>query len=91
MICKTIWKYQLKMEVGNLEFFEMPRGSDVVRVGMQKGIICIWACVLPDDDQIEKRLFYFSGTGMPVSVKDRYVGGTQDGEYEWHVWERTIF
>lgn len=85
---KTIWKYRIGVCSDYAEPFEMPEGSNVVRVGMQGILICLWVCVLPEAPT-EKRSFYFTGTGHPVPLKDCYVGSCSDREFEWHVWEKS--
>lgn len=82
---KTIWKYKIDTE--SRKCISMPISAEVIRVGIQNHTVCIWAVVLPEQKDVQNRLFYFSGTGHPVPLADKYIGSCTDGPFEWHVWE----
>lgn len=83
---KTIWKYAFAGKTRVT--FEMPIGSEPVRVATQGDDICIWAVVSPETEEKELRKFYISGTGHGVAMKDRYIGSATQGPFEWHIWEK---
>lgn len=91
---KTVWKYQIDKNPGLAKVLTMPKGANVLRAGIQNGIVCLWACVVPatSANAEETRVFMYSGTGHGVPVSAKYVGGCSDIHYsgtqfEWHVWE----
>lgn len=86
---KTIWKYKLDKNLHVDKLLELPEGSNPVKVAIQDGWVCVWFCVLSDAPK-ENRLFYVTGTGDEVPLKDSYVGSTSTNNesLQWHVWER---
>lgn len=80
----TIWKYTL--EHGHNTFL-LPKGAKILHVGQQNGTVCLWARVDPEQEQ-EKRVFRFVGTGHPLNCTDiTYLGTAHDDPFVWHVFE----
>lgn len=90
---RTIWKYQL--EFAQEQFVEMPGGAVIQSVGLQDGVICLWAEVQSDRPN-KKRSIWVFGTGheMPADTKGpaswslRFIGSVQQGVFVWHIYER---
>lgn len=64
----------------------LPKGAQVVHVGMQGTKICIWSLVNPGKSTV-LRQFIVAGTGHVVRSDAVYVGTTMDPPYVWHVFE----
>lgn len=80
----TIYKYPLYAPQTDVE---MPVGAEILHVGNQDAIPCIWARVLVEDGPTEVRSFVWVGTGHPVAEGLRYVGTFVGTVYVWHVHE----
>jgi len=81
-----IWAFSIPS--GSSAFqLEMPRGAQVVHIGIVKGVPSILARVKPDTET-EIRRFALFGTAddIPADV-GRYLGTFEDGGYIWHVFE----
>jgi hypothetical protein len=60
---RQIWKFPIAIR--DEQSLLMPRGSEILSVQEQKGLICVWA--LADiDAPFEKRLIRIYGTGHPI-------------------------
>uniref|UniRef100_A0A6H2A2W0 DUF7352 domain-containing protein n=1 Tax=viral metagenome TaxID=1070528 RepID=A0A6H2A2W0_9ZZZZ len=83
---RTIYKYQC-LEMDNFTI-EMPTGSHILTVQMQRGEPCIWAIVDPDAFP-EQRHFQLFGTGHPIDGIGRYIGTFQlmGGNLVFHLFE----
>jgi len=87
---KTIWKFQFEVD-DNIEI-EMPMGAEILTVGIQHGIPCLWALVDTEKDKI-KRKFELYGTGHPVSERHKkYIGTfqTREGYLVFHLFEQSF-
>jgi len=101
---KIVWKYPI--EVTDLQEVEMPQGSRILSVQVQKKLAvvgtgppksvydpCIWALVNTEERKMIRRLFRIYGTGKPVDEPVEslnYVGTFQQGPFVWHVFERNV-
>lgn len=85
---KTIWKFSLKD--GGL--LKMPRGAEVLSVGMQNDEIMLWASVNAEAPR-ETRIFSIEGTGWcrREDIRSKFIGTvmTADHRFVWHVFEVT--
>lgn len=85
---KSIWKFQL--EITDRQLVEMPMGANIIHVGNQYGMVCLWAEVDTDVGK-ESRWFRIYGTGHNVVSLEGldFVGTviTMDGKLVWHVYE----
>ncbi len=88
---KIIWKYQIPI---NDKFaIEIPVGSQVLSVQMQKGSPCIWVLVNPDN-KLASRAFNLVGTGQKLPsdwdcTKKKFIGTFQmaEGNLVYHLFE----
>lgn len=83
----TIWKFPLKVK--DVQQIEMPQGTRLLSVQVQRGIPCLWALV---DEQAprEKRLIVTYETGHYVHDGTRAFVGTYQidgGELVFHVFD----
>ena len=81
----TIYKYPI-INVDDVVTLEMPDGAQVLHVGEQLGLICIWALVNPYA-QIAPRTFAIRGTGHPVGSGLTYLGTAHINPFVWHIFE----
>jgi hypothetical protein len=86
---QRIYKYPL--EVTDRQEVHLPEGAMILHVGVQNGVVCLWALVDPDAWN-EHRTFWIVGTGNPMPPTFGEIGwihhGTvQQGLFVWHVWE----
>ncbi len=82
---KTIHKYPVDSVV------EMPKGAEIRAVGFQRGQVFLWAEIMPDETETEKREFAIIGTGhifRPFTDRLTYVGSAISDTFVWHVYER---
>jgi len=83
-----IWKYPLK-DTWQQELL-MPKGANIIHVGEQRGVICLWAEIDTKYIDLNKHVFYLVGTGNewpPVQV--RHIGTVikKEGRFVWHVYQ----
>lgn len=84
-----IWKFTVPVHD---EFtIEMPRGAQVLSVGVQYDDIVMWVKVNPEAPMV-KKVFYLRGTGHLILIEDshiRFIGTVQmaGGTLIWHVFE----
>lgn len=86
----TIRKYPIPLGVGSFSL-EMPRGSLILDLQMQRGQPCFWALVRPGEEPVERR-FVVVGTGWPLAPEfsalvHRGTFQMLDGRFVWHVFE----
>lgn len=85
---KTIWKY--KLETTDEQFIEMPKGSVILSVQIQKEELCLWALVDSAEQHIDRRLIQILGTGNPIKEEPRmFIGTYQIKGFVGHVFEYT--
>lgn len=87
----TIWKFPI--EVTDSQEILMPGGTQILHVGVQRGIPCLWALVrLPEDANKVVREIVTIGTGHPIDDASRlkYIGTYQlmEGGLVFHIFER---
>ncbi len=81
---RTIYKYGFSRRV------ELPIDSQVLKVGMQNGIIQMWVLVDPNWKQTSQRNFEIIGTGHEFEfdyLTHTYIDSVFDGPFVWHIWE----
>lgn len=84
----AVYKYPLEMDEGQIVL--MPKGSKVLHVHEQRGRICLWALVNPDEKDEEARSISVRGTGRSMTENPGTYLGTVHvaiGVYVFHVWE----
>lgn len=85
-MAKKVFKYRLEIDGGDHEIAGL---GQVVLVGMQAGVLCIWAEV---NKYAQPRTFRVFGTGHEITESDEYwyshVGSCLDAPYVWHVYEK---
>lgn len=69
---RTIYKESLIVD--DVQIIRVPKGAKILKVGLQKGHICVWyEC--ETDNQYEDRKIYMFGTGHEMPDKElRYIG-----------------
>jgi len=60
---KTIWKFPLVLS--DRIIVSMPKGAEILHVGLQGGTPCLWALVDPDAPKIAREFRAF-GTGHSI-------------------------
>lgn len=83
-----IYKYQL--EIADFQEIRMPRGAEILHVGLQNDALNIWAMV-NDDAETHPRWFEIIGTGQRMPERkdyDRKFIATSVGKFfVWHLFE----
>lgn len=88
---KTIWKYPL--DVTDVQIIELPDKAEILTVGNQGGMICLWALVSPNTNPT-CRTIEIIGTGNPVEdlpaeyASRKFIGTVSQSPFIWHVFER---
>ncbi len=85
----TIYKYPL--EERDKQYVLLPEGSEILSVQAQRGNICLWARVHPQNPTVKRTIEIF-GTGHPMEEAARVFIGTfqmLDGRIILHAFERT--
>jgi|WetSurMetagenome_2_1015567.scaffolds.fasta_scaffold144668_5 hypothetical protein len=77
-----IYKYSLELALSPI--VTMPKGAEVLSVGVQHDIIVLWAKV---DPMAANRWyqFYVVGTGYDAPDNAKYIGTVQQGPFVWHI------
>ena len=81
---RTIYKY------GFSKTIELPIDSQVLKVGMQNGIMYMWVLVDPNQNKTCYCNFEMIGTGHPFEfdyLTHTYIDTIFDGPFVWHIWE----
>ena len=81
---RVIYKYELAKTI------MMPINSQVLKVGMQNGIMCIWILVENNELDASERNFEIIGTGHSFEfdyLTHTYIDSLFDGPFVWHIWE----
>jgi hypothetical protein len=81
---RVIYKYELAKTI------MMPINSQVLKAGMQNGIMYIWALVEPNEKQTYECNFEILGTGHSFEfdyLTHTYIDSLFDGPFVWHIWE----
>ena len=93
---RIIWKYPIDVQDGIIEVL-MPKDAEVIHVGTQYDIVCLWVIVDTERHGDETKRFRIHGTGHPLanntgtpySIFDTYLGTVQtcNGKFVWHIFE----
>jgi len=81
---RVIYKYELTQTI------QLPIDSQVLKVGMQNGIMQMWVLVDPNEKQTSQRNFEIIGTGHSFEfdyLTHTYIDSLFDGPFVWHIWE----
>ena len=81
---RTIWKFPLD-KVGPIE---MPWRSEIIHVGLQDDVLCLWAEVDLSNMTPQLRRFTIVGTGQPIPDDWKYLSTWQEPPFVWHLYER---
>lgn len=83
----VIWKYELKLT--DRQTVRMPVATDLLSVANQRGSLCLWAMVDPDNPNKVDRDIEIIGTGNPMPHWRRsFIGTVVIDQFVWHVFER---
>jgi len=81
---RVIYKYELTRRI------QLPIDSQVLKVGMQNGIMQMWVLVDPNQKETSQRNFEIIGTGHSFEfnyLTHTYIDSIFDGPFVWHIWE----
>jgi hypothetical protein len=81
---RVIYKYELTQTI------QLPIDSQVLKVGMQNGIMQMWVLVDPNQKETSQRNFEIIGTGHSFEfdyLTHTYIDSLFDGPFVWHIWE----
>ena len=81
---KVVYKYELARTV------TLPINSQILKAGMQNGIMCIWVLVDIDEKQTYYVNFEIIGTGSIFEfdhLTHTYIDSLFDGPFVWHIWK----
>ena len=93
----VIYKYKVDMaealRAPEGHHIKMPNDSEILKVEMQKGELCLWAIVNPEDKQETKQTIKIFGTGHPIPNKGSkycrsYLGTVFVENLVWHVFKQ---
>lgn len=85
---KTIWKYEL---LGRYPIISIPEKSQILSLQDQNNVLCLWAYVDTDRQDVERWFRIFStGEELPIDKSLKYIGTVQsyDKSFVQHVFER---
>jgi hypothetical protein len=81
---RVIYKYELARTI------QLPIDSQILKVGMQNGIMQMWVLVDPNQKETSQRNFEIIGTGHSFEfdyLTHTYIDALFDGPFVWHIWE----
>lgn len=84
---KTVYKYQLAL--AETQEIEMPAKAEILSVGAQNDVICIWAMV-DTEGAMTRRKFNIVGTGHKMDDGYQFFLGTVhliEGALVFHIFE----
>ncbi len=84
---RTIYKYPFAFD-GSVELV-LPIGAEILHIGVQDGVYCLWALVDTEVKNEIKRIRII-GTGHEVSEDIgiiNHITTIQDGQYVWHIFD----
>lgn len=89
---RTVWKFETP--VGQVTKHRAPwlhRHNCHVAVDNKTGVLCVWSEVMTDvpEDEWWVKTFIVVGTGHEIPENYVHRGTTQDGLFDWHVYELT--
>jgi len=85
---KRVFKYQVPLQ--DKFTIDLPKGSQVLSVGVQSKTAFIWTLIDDEEPIIESRKFRLSGTGHPITDKCFIFIGTfqlDGGALIFHLFE----
>jgi hypothetical protein len=80
---KVIYKYELARTIA------LPINSQILKAGMQNGIMFIWVLVDENEKQTYYANFEIIGTGHSFEfdyLNHTYIDSLFDGPFVWHIW-----
>jgi hypothetical protein len=82
----VIHKYPISLSADG-QYILMPADAQVLHVGMQNGVICLWAKHEANTYPVAPRAVRTVGTGHQFLFADElsYVGTIQDPPFVWHI------
>lgn len=91
---RTVFKFELPIltdvDDNDQVHVKMPRGANVLHVGVQEGGVFVWA-IVDRDEEFTERHFGIIGTGNRIDHVEKpgniYVGTVHHGPFVWHVFE----
>jgi len=83
---QRIYKYPIPVQ--DEVVIELPKGSEILTIQMQKAEPCMWVLCNPEAIKV-RRFFYLYGTGMEVKEGLNYLGTFQmlNGGLVFHLFE----
>lgn len=83
---QSIWKYEL--EIADYQEIMIPSGADIISVGNQRGILCLWARVDHSKEKKSRRIMIVgTGQGHDNLPMERFIGTVIVEPYVWHVFD----
>ena len=81
-----VFKYQ--MPIQDAVELEMPKGAEILRIDVQREVLCMWALVQTDAPKVTRR-FRIYGTGHDVDERGVFRGTFfhRNGALVFHVFE----
>lgn len=70
-MAEQIWKYQLHLV--SKQMIDVPEGAEVVHVGEQGKLFCVWLQVDPEAAKVQKTV-YCLGTGEDIPGNAEHIG-----------------
>lgn len=84
----TVYKYTLALKTG-IQTIDLPTSARVIKAGIIRKQLCIWAQVDKDDTEVFSERFCIVGTGWEMEDDDYYeydhIDSILDDPYIWHV------
>lgn len=91
---RTIYKYPINSGFSSVT---MPKGAKVFSAALDgEAIPCVWAAINTEEEELEERTIYLTGTGWPLDYLEENFGYRfidtiveADTGFVWHVFEIT--
>jgi hypothetical protein len=84
---QTIYKYELPFRTAGKQTIPIPRGFNILHVGLQGGKLYAWAEITCDEPKVD---FHYEvvGTGWELELGPRkHLTTFHDGPFVWHVYQ----
>lgn len=82
--------YKFPLGLTDSQLVSMPSTARILTAQFQKGTICLWAVVDLDITSKTDRRIVIAGTGHTVDTTNcEYISTVQDGNFVFHVFEKT--
>lgn len=89
---RVVYRYSLPVD-GEWHTFDLPsvtRGGRLLHVASRATeMIDFWVLNIPAQELVPREFRVF-GTGEPMSLLCTHWGSAVDGQYVWHLFERTV-